>query len=228
MHILFLSCLSVYAQNPAPVPSGVDAKVQEYNQKALSLINTGKGDDALPYIKLALEQKENIVSYYYLCHINATQHHWKDAIRYGEKVIQAEPGYLPVYPDLFYCYTKVGDLKKAESIADFVKKADEKNGPVMVSELELSLQNDVQAKVLLSILFLVLGIAFALPIAQMHLKILHSLQLGRMKFASLSCFFWEGLWAVSSGQSFLHARNGYGHLTRTYQHQNLLRRYACL
>lgn len=160
LFLLFFAAISSVRAQQAVSPG--DVKMQEYNRQALMLINMGKLDEARPLIGLALKERENSASYYYLCHINAVEHHWKQAIEYGEKTISMDPNYLPVYPDIFYCYTRVGKWKKAEAIVDQVRKADEKND-AMIAEFEVSLQTAQKANILISVFLLLLGAAFALP-----------------------------------------------------------------
>ncbi len=161
LFFLFLLMGGIRSFGQQGAPSG-DVKLQELNGKALMLLNMGKLDEARPVIKQALLERENSVSYYYLCHIEAVEHHWKQAIINGEKTISMDPGYLPVYPDLFYCYTRVGAWSKAESIVEQVRKADPKNEP-MIAEFEASAENDGRAKALITVFLLFLGIAFVLP-----------------------------------------------------------------
>ena len=121
--MLLTLCLLTVGAAAQSTPADNDTKMQQYNAQAVSLINTREFDEAIPFIKLALQQKENALSYYYLCHINAVQNNWDSAIYDGEKSIQLNPTFLPVYPDLFYCYTKLGKWAEAKSISEQVKKA---------------------------------------------------------------------------------------------------------
>lgn len=206
---LFVFSMSIFltakAQTGIPPVDGKEAKMQLYNSQAVAMINTHRQEEAIPIVKLALDQKENVLSYYYLCHIYAVQNEWQLAASAGEKAIQLDPNYLPVYPDLFYCYTKLGKWKSAENIADQVKKAGQ-NGSTdqMLNDLNTSLENDSFSKVLLGLFFILLAGAFFLPFYTKHQNGTDDLIDKKFRFSeilllsgSVSCLFWVMFFVLS-------------------------------
>lgn len=206
--LLFVCIVSVFlpvnAQTVTVPANGNEAKMQQYNAQAVAMINTHRQQEAIPIIKLALAEKENALSYYYLCHVYAVQNEWQQAIEAGEKTIQLDPNYLPVYPDLFYCYTKLGKWKSAENIAEQVKKAGQ-NGSTdqMLNDLNTSLENASFSKVLLGLFFILLAGAFYLPFYSKSQK---ETDITNNKFrfseilllsGAVSCLFWVLFFVLS-------------------------------
>ena len=201
--LLIIVCITIgnthaIAQSK-PSVSETDAKAQQYNQQALMLVNTNKPDEAKPFIHMALAQKENVASYYLLCHIYAIENEWDSSIKNGEKAIQIDSSFLPVYGDLQYSYTKVGQWDKAQKISAQVQRSDT-NGS-QAEELKLvdaSVENNSRSKILLTLLFLALGSAFLFPLFTAAKTKDHDLSADRtFKFseifivsAAVSCFFW--------------------------------------
>ena len=207
--LLFVFSISFFstvnAQTALLPADGNEAKMQQYNSQAVALINTHRQQEAISIVKLALEQKENALSYYYLCHIYAVQNEWLLAVEAGEKAIQLDPNYLPVYPDLFYCYTKLGKWKSAENIAEQVKKAGQ-NGSTdqMLNDLTTSLENASFSKILMALFFLLLGGAFFLPLYAGQQKDTVELTNKKFRFSELfllsgavSCLFWALFFVLS-------------------------------
>jgi len=166
-YVLAFLCLlfSTAVTAQAPVASDADVKMQQYNQRALTLLNNNKLDEAVPIIEKALAIKDNASSHYYLCHVYAVENEWSKSVKEGEKAISMQPDFLPAYSDLLYAYTKTGEWKKAEGIREQVKKSDN-NGSTneILKTLDSSLANETRAKIILALFFLALGAAFLYPL----------------------------------------------------------------
>ena len=199
--LLIVCIASVYtsaiAQSTAPL-SYTDSTVKQYNQQALILINNNNLDEAKPFINMALAQKENAVSYYYLCHIYAIENEWDSSIKSGEKAERLDSGFLPLYSDLLLAYTKEGDWSKAEEISDQARRGDTNGSQVeTLKALDESIANDSRSKILLTLFLFALGSAFLFPLFTAKNKVSSLPDNNTLRFseivlisASVSCFFW--------------------------------------
>lgn len=160
---LFISALSSIAQAPPVSPS--ESKMVSYNAQAVQLINNSKFDEAFPLIELALKERENGLSYYYLCHIYTAKHEYQKAIDAGEKSIKLDPNFIAVYNDLFYAYTQSGDWEKAQGIVEQAKKSDA-NGALasIIESVDEEIEKGNYSKGFSILLFLLLAGAFIYPI----------------------------------------------------------------
>lgn len=144
---------------------GSDAKCQEYNNLALKQLNEAQYDECLKTLDLALREKENAVSYYYLCHVNATMKDWESAVRYGEKAIKMDPNITAVYYDLFVSYMNANKWKEAKGIIDNVKKANpDKNLTEDIGNIDSAIENQNKSGMFVVLFLLILAGVFALPI----------------------------------------------------------------
>lgn len=140
-------------------------KVQQYNQKGLMLLNQYKYDESRVQLELALKEKENSSSYYYLGHIKLTWNEWDSAVYFYEKALQINPNNTSVYPDLFIAYISSAQWKKAEEIADKVKKADTNGNMVnQLAYLDTQSENASRSGMVIFLSILLLAGIFFVPI----------------------------------------------------------------
>ncbi|HMG83338.1 MAG TPA: LamG-like jellyroll fold domain-containing protein [Ferruginibacter sp.] len=196
--VLFIIAIytNAVAQSSAPVPDS-EMKVKDYLGQALKLLNRNEPDQAESYVKLAQDQKESAVAYYYLCDIHEMHADWDSAIQAGERSVQLDPSFLPVYSLLITAYTKRGEWSKADKIRDKVQQADPAGSVATLKDLDESIANDSRANYLLVLLFLALGAAFLYPLLNTKTKAPSLPDNNDFRFseifivsASVSCLFW--------------------------------------
>src|ERR1700749_716026 len=122
--LVVLLIIAVYTNAVAQSSAPDSMKVKEYLGQALKLLNRNEPDQAESYVKLAQDQKESAVAYYYLCDIYEMHADWDSAIQAGEKSVKLDSSFLPVYNLLITAYTKRGEWSKADKIRDKVQQAD--------------------------------------------------------------------------------------------------------
>ena len=162
---LFLFCLFSTQFASAQVVVGNDSELlQQYNAQALKLMNEYRYEESLEVLYKAVKLRENPVSYYYITHIQTLRNEWEDAVKNGERAIQIDSNITPVYPDLFYAYTKVGKWKDAQRIADKARKGDPKGylaGEINLIDSEVDTAN--RSTVVVCLLLMILGAVFFIP-----------------------------------------------------------------
>ncbi|MFI5196354.1 MAG: LamG-like jellyroll fold domain-containing protein [Chitinophagales bacterium] len=163
IYFILLHLLSPVRVSAQGIPAGND-KVKQYNEAASRLISQCKYDESIPLLKQVLQEKENSESYYLLGHIHMIRNEWDEVINDQEKAIQLDPNNMPVYPDLFYAYTKVGRWKDAQAISEKAKQGDTNHSMSgTISSIDTQVENANRSNIAVVVFFLILAGIFFLP-----------------------------------------------------------------
>jgi hypothetical protein len=109
-------------------------KVNEYNKKAVKLMNAYRYDESIDTLRQALKIRDNALTNYYIGHIYSNKQEWDDAISYGEKAVRMDTSLMPAYFDLFLGYISVARWNDAKAISPKAKRGD--NDHVLTSTID--------------------------------------------------------------------------------------------
>ncbi|HEV8284539.1 MAG TPA: LamG domain-containing protein [Chitinophagaceae bacterium] len=162
----FLTCLLFYAGilSSSYSQQNDSSKIDEYNRRAIKLINQYKLDEAISNCDSAIRIMENARSYSILAFINNYTSNWKDAIKNGEKAIQIDSNSMETYPTLFDSYLNEKKWDDAIRVSEKAEKADpsgkttEKLQTVIASE-----KNEKISTLIFWICFIILACIFLYP-----------------------------------------------------------------
>ncbi|MCW3123026.1 MAG: hypothetical protein JWQ38_2518 [Flavipsychrobacter sp.] len=144
---------------------GSEAQMNEYNRLAKQKLDEFNYDESRHYLELALREKENALSYCFMCHINGMQKDWEEAALNGEKCVSLDPNIIPVYLDLFYAEYYARRWTQALEISGKVRQY---NPDLDISNelagIELAMENEGRSNTSVILLMLLVLTAFAVPI----------------------------------------------------------------
>ena len=111
------SSICVRAEGRGNVQS-LDSIVQNNNNYALKLLNSGKYEECEELLKQTLKIKENPISYVLLSHMGNIEHNFDDAIKYGNLAVALNPNFVPPYSELFNAYYQAKQWTEALALIE--------------------------------------------------------------------------------------------------------------
>src|SRR4030095_10851818 len=200
--ILFILC----SFSRTEAQTNDNAKIQYYNNLAITFTNKYNFEKAEAYCDSALQIHANSTSYYIRASIDNYRHNWEGAIENGSRSIELDSNNLPAYPILFNAYYNAQKWGDALNVGEKAERAEPTGATSVNIKIALAFQQSTNiSRIILLAGFLIVSITFTIPLFRPTKKKFNylgsatypNLSLLILGTATVSCFLYITFFALS-------------------------------